>query len=83
MEWDYFKTYWITDRSSSRQIIRTWRIWTSHWPERYCGGSFTYRIKISTCAMFLGRRFTKEYQMLYPGCACRQDRIRRSISSEQ
>jgi hypothetical protein len=33
--------------------------------------------------MFLGRRFTKEYQMLYPGCACRQDRIRRSISSEQ
>jgi hypothetical protein len=26
-------------------------------------------LKISTCAMFLGRRLTKEYQMLYPGCA--------------
>jgi hypothetical protein len=36
--------------------------------------------------MFLGRRFTKEYQMLSPGCAriiCQQDWIKRSIRSGQ
>jgi len=55
----------------------------------FCGrnydGNFTYRIRISTCAMFLGRRF-KEYQMLSPGCAriiCQQDWIKRSIRSGQ
>jgi hypothetical protein len=36
--------------------------------------------------MFLGRRFSKEYQMLSPGCArmiCQQDWIKKSISSGQ
>jgi len=36
--------------------------------------------------MFLGRRFTKEYQMLSPGYAriiCQQDWIKRSIRSGQ
>ena len=42
----------ITDRSSSRQIIWTWHILTSHWLGRYCDGNIIFKRKISTSTMF-------------------------------